>query len=64
MQKYFNKNGYANFITQEELEHDNISRHILQTYRERDKLINTLNKANIQPANKKIIEIILETSKK
>ena len=62
--KYFNKNGYANFITQEELEHDNISRHILQTYRERDKLINTLNKANIQPANKKIIEIILETSKK
>ena len=62
--KYFNSQGYANFVEESQLIDEHILKYIDQTYDNRDKLINTLKKANIQPGNKKILEIILSNSRK
>jgi len=62
--KYFNELGYANFVTEEQLETSSLLSHINQTLKESQMLTNNLKNANIQPGNKKIIEIILKTAKK
>ena len=62
--KYFNQLGYANFVTEEQLQTSRIFPHILQTYNDSNILIRNLEKANIQPGNKTIIETILNYSKK
>lgn len=62
--KYFNRNGYANFVSQEQLKYDGLLKHIDRTYKDRYELINNLKNANIQPANRKIVQIILENTKK
>ncbi len=62
--KYFNQKGYANFVTQDQLAVAPILPYIEQTFKEAPTLINILNKANIQPANDKILKIILEHSKR
>lgn len=61
--KYFNKNGYANFVSQEQLQYDGILKHIDRTYRDRHELESNLKNANIKPANEKIVEIIVKNSK-
>lgn len=62
--KYFNSRGYANFVTEEELDGQNIMPYILRTYDERDRLSSSLKKAGFKPANDKIVSIIVENSLK
>lgn len=61
--KYFNSQGLANFATQDQLETEQLSKHIFQTYSERNVLIANLEKSEIQPGNKNILKIILENIK-
>ena len=58
--KYFNSQGYANFVTEEQLEHNALLPYILETYNEKDILINNLNKANIKAGNDELLKVILE----
>lgn len=62
--KYFNKNGYANFISEQQLEGEDILPYIEQTYNERESLVKALNKGGFKRGNSQIIEIILNTAKK
>jgi len=62
--KYFNQKGYSNFVSEDQLEYNKLLPYILQTYKDSTKLIEALNKANIQPANDKILSIIINNSKK
>lgn len=61
--KYFNAQGYANFVEESQLSDEHISKYIDQTYDNKKTLIHMLNKANIQPGNKKILEIIVNNSR-
>lgn len=61
--KYFNSQGIANFVTEDQLDSERLSKHILQTYKEKDKLISNLKKSKIEPGNKKILEIIISNTK-
>lgn len=61
--KYFNSQGIANFVTEDQLDSERLSKHILQTYKEKDKLISNLKKSKIEPGNKKILEIIMNNTK-
>lgn len=61
--KYFNSQGLANFVTEDQLENERLSKHILQTYKEKNKLVSNLEKNKIEPGNKKILEIILKNTK-
>ena len=60
---YFNQKGYANFVTEEQLELSPILPYIDKTYEESKTLISNLNKANLQSGNAKILEIILTAAK-
>lgn len=62
--KYFNSCGYANFVSQDQLEKDSIYKYIQQTYYDREKLISNLKKSKICSGNDKILKIILENVKK
>ncbi len=62
--KYFNREGYANFVTEQQLEDDRLLPYIIETYRERDKYVEALKKGCFQPANDKIMEVILKYTKK
>jgi len=62
--KYFNNQGFANFVTEEQLQTSSIYNHIIQTLKESKKLTENLKKANIQPGNKKLLEIIKNNTKK
>lgn len=62
--KYFNNQGYANFVTEDQLETSPIYKHIIETLKEAQTLTNNLNKANIQPGNKNLLNIILKHTKK
>ena len=61
--KYFNSQGIANFVTEDQLDSERLSKYILQTYKEKDKLISNLKKSKIEPGNKKILEIIISNTK-
>ena len=61
---YFNQKGYANFVTEDQLASSPILPYIMQTFNESARLKQTLEKANIKPANDKLLEIILKYSKK
>ncbi len=61
--KYFNQKGYANFVTEDQLDSISIVTPIMQTYNERGKLIDNLTKANIEPGNKKLLEVIMQNVK-
>lgn len=61
--KYFNEMGFANYVTQEQLESSDIFPFIMQTYKDSDKLKQTLKNAEIIPGNEKILKIILDVSK-
>lgn len=61
--KYFNSQGFANFVTEEQLEKQTLKNHIMQTYKERNILISNLKKSGICPGNEKIIKIILQNTK-
>lgn len=61
--KYFNRQGYANFVTEEQLEKQTLKSHVVQTFKEKDKLVSNLKKSGICPGNKKILEIILKNAK-
>jgi len=60
---YFNQKGYANFVTEDQLENSPILPHIIKTYQEAPILIETLKKEDIKPANEKLLNIILKHSK-
>lgn len=60
--KYFNAQGLANFVTEEQLEHEPITKHILQTLHDKNELVSNIKKHNIVPGNAKILEIIKETA--
>lgn len=62
--KYFNREGYANFVTQQQLEDTPILPYIVETYRQRDAYISAMKKAGFEPANKKIMDVILTYTKK
>ena len=61
---YFNSMGYANFVTEEQLETERILPHILNTLKDAQKLKNNLEKANITSGNEKILQAIIKTAKK
>lgn len=60
--KFFNSQGFANFVTEEQLEHEPITKHVLQTLKDKNELISNIKKQNIVPGNKKILEIIKQTA--
>jgi len=62
--KYFNNMGYANFVTEDQLEDSSLTSYINQTYKDREILKDNLVKADIKPANSKLLKIILENSLK
>lgn len=62
--KYFNLKGYANFVTEEQLESSKLLPYILETLKDASSLKSNLEKANIKPGNQKILETILTHSKK
>ncbi len=61
--KYFNNQGYACFVEEDQLSDQSILKYIDKTYDNRLSLIKALDKANIQPGNKKILEIIVNNSR-
>ena len=61
--KYFNSQGYSNFVEENQLKTQSILNYIDQTFAKSSELTSNLNKANIQPGNKKILEIILDNSR-
>ncbi|MBQ7466694.1 MAG: undecaprenyldiphospho-muramoylpentapeptide beta-N-acetylglucosaminyltransferase [Clostridia bacterium] len=61
--KYFNSQGYVNFVEESQLIDNSILQYIDKTFDNKETLIQSLNKANIQPGNKKILEIILNNSR-
>ncbi len=61
--KYFNEQGLANFVTEEQLESEAILKHITQTFNEKEELVKNINNHNITVGNKKIIEILCKTAK-
>lgn len=61
--KYFNSLGYANFVTEDQLEDTPLLPYIIETYKESPLLVKTLEKSNIQPGNKVLVETILELVK-
>ena len=60
---YFNQMGYANFVTEEQLEDSPLLPYILSTLKDAPQLTATLNKANIQPGNKTLLKIIIDNVK-
>lgn len=58
--KYFNQMGYANFVTEEQLEDSPLLPHIVATLNDSASLISNLTKANIQAGNEKLLRIILD----
>lgn len=61
--KYFNEQGLANFVTEEQLESEPILKFITQTFKEKNELIKNINNHNITVGNKKIIKILCKTAK-
>lgn len=62
--KYYNSMGYADFVTEDCLQDEPIFKYIMLAYNDRNNLIKNLNKANLEPANEKIIKILVENAKK
>lgn len=58
--KYFNSQGYANFVTEDQLEKSPLLPYILQTHKEVPILTATLEKSNIKPGNEELMKTILE----
>jgi len=58
--KYFNAQGYARFVEQDQLATTSLKKYIDETYQDRNNLTNCLEKSGIAPGNDKIMEIILK----
>lgn len=61
--KYFNAQDIANFVTEDQLENQRLSKYIFETYNEKDKLIKNLENSGIKAGNQAIIQTILENAK-
>ena len=58
--KYFNSQGYANFVTEEQLEKSSLLPYIIQTYNESETLTAALEKSGIKPGNEELLKTILK----
>lgn len=57
--KYFNHMGYANFVTEDQLENAPLLPHILSTYKDSDTLKNRLSTSNIKEGNQVLLKVIM-----
>lgn len=61
--KYFNSQGYANFVTEEQLENATLLPYIIKTFEDSNMLINNLERANIKAGNEELLKTILDLVK-